>query len=81
MSYRAVFSHDRDLLARHLAAIEERDRLHRYVVPIVDCIRQMRREGLTDSEIAACSATRPTRSTKPRRPRTQRVLRSASARA
>jgi hypothetical protein len=42
---------DRDLLARQMAATEERDRLHRCVVPIVDCIRKMRLEGLADKEI------------------------------
>jgi len=42
---------DRDLLARQIAATEERDRFHRCVVPIVDCIRKMRVEGLADGEI------------------------------
>ena len=42
----------RDTLIRRLAEVEERDRLHRRVVPIVDCIRKMRAEGLADNEIA-----------------------------
>ena len=42
---------DRDLLAREMAATEERDRLHRCVVPIVDCIRKIRLEGLADKKI------------------------------
>jgi hypothetical protein len=41
----------RDSLTRRLAEAE-RDRLHRRVVPIVDCIRKMRAEGLADNEIA-----------------------------
>jgi len=32
----AVVSDDRDLLARQMIAIEEHDRLHRCIVPIVD---------------------------------------------
>jgi hypothetical protein len=47
----AGVSDDCDLGARHLAAIEERSRLHRGIVAIVDCIRQMRLEGLADNEI------------------------------
>ena len=43
----------RDTLTRRLAEVEERDRLHRRVAPIVDCIRKMRVEGLADDEIAA----------------------------
>ena len=42
----------RDTLIRRLAEVEERDRLHRRVAPIVDCIRKMRAEGLADNEIA-----------------------------
>lgn len=42
---------DRDLLASQMATIEERDRLHRCIVPIVDCIRKMRLEGVADKEI------------------------------
>lgn len=42
---------DRDLLARQMAAIEERDRLHRCIAPIVDFIRKMRLEGHADKEI------------------------------
>ena len=42
----------RDTLIRRLAQVEERDRLHRRVAPIVDCIRKMRAEGLADNEIA-----------------------------
>jgi hypothetical protein len=42
----------RDTLIRRLAEVEERDRLHRRVAPIVDCIRKMRVEGLSDNEIA-----------------------------
>jgi hypothetical protein len=42
---------DRDLPARQIAATEERDRFHRCVVPIVDCIRKMPAEGLVDGEI------------------------------
>ena len=42
----------RDTLTRRLAEVEERDRLHRRVAPIVDCIRKMRAEGLADNEIA-----------------------------
>jgi len=42
----------RDTLVRRLAEVEERDRLHRRVAPIVDCIRKMRVEGLADNEIA-----------------------------
>jgi hypothetical protein len=42
----------RDTLIRRLAEVEERDRLHRHVAPIVDCIRKMRVEGLADDEIA-----------------------------
>jgi hypothetical protein len=42
----------RDTLIRRLAEVEERDRLHRRVAPIVDCIRKMRAEGLADDEIA-----------------------------
>ena len=43
----------RDTLTRRLAEVEERDRLHSRVAPIVDCIRKMRVEGLADNEIAA----------------------------
>ena len=42
----------RDTLVRRLAEVEERDRLHRRVAPIVDCIRKMRVEGVADDEIA-----------------------------
>jgi hypothetical protein len=42
---------DRDLLARQIATTEERDRFHRCVVPIVDCIRKMRVAGLADEEV------------------------------
>jgi hypothetical protein len=35
-----------------LAEAEERGRLHRRIAPIVDCIRNMRSEGLADNEIA-----------------------------
>ena len=42
----------RDTLVRRLAEVEERDRLHRRVAPIVDCIWNMRAEGLADNEIA-----------------------------
>jgi hypothetical protein len=42
----------RDTLIKRLAEVEERDRLHRRVAPIVDCIRKMRVEGLADDEIA-----------------------------
>ena len=42
----------RDTLIRRLAEVEERDRLHARVAPIVDCIRKMRVEGLADNEIA-----------------------------
>jgi hypothetical protein len=42
----------RDTLIRRLAEVEERDRFHRRVAPIVDCIRKMRAEGLADNEIA-----------------------------
>ena len=42
----------RDTLTRRLAEVEERDRLHRRVAPIVDGIRRMRAEGLADNEIA-----------------------------
>ena len=42
----------RDSLIRRLAEAEERGRLHRRVTPIVDCIRNMRSEGLADNEIA-----------------------------
>jgi hypothetical protein len=35
-----------------LAEAEDRGRLHRRVTPIVDCIRNMRLEGLADNEIA-----------------------------
>ena len=41
----------RDSLTMRLAEAE-RDRLHRRVAPIVDCIRKMRAEGLADNEIA-----------------------------
>jgi hypothetical protein len=52
MSYnRPAVLDGRDLLARQMAATEESDRLHRCVVPIVDCIRKMRLEGLADEEI------------------------------
>ena len=47
-----IISHDRDLFARHLAASQERERIHRYVAPIVDCIRQMRLEGCADNQIS-----------------------------
>jgi hypothetical protein len=47
-----IISHDRDLFARHLAASQERDRIHRCVAPIVDCIRQMRLEGCADNQIS-----------------------------
>ncbi len=47
----AAVSDGRDLLARQIALTEERDRLHRCIVPIVDCIRKMRLEGLADNEI------------------------------
>jgi hypothetical protein len=47
-----IISHDHDLLARQLAASEERDRIHRFIAPIVDCIRQMRLEGLVDNQIS-----------------------------
>ena len=46
----------RDTLIRRLAEVEERDRLHRRVAPIVDCIRKMRAEGLADNEIAGLHA-------------------------
>ena len=42
----------RDSLIRRLAEAEERGRLHRRIAPIVDCIRNMRSEGLADNEIA-----------------------------
>jgi hypothetical protein len=42
----------RDSLIRRLAEAAERDRLHRRVAPIVDCIQKMRVEGLADDEIA-----------------------------
>jgi hypothetical protein len=54
----------RDSLIRRLAEAEDRGRLHRRVTPIVDCIRNMRLEGLADNEIAAYCATRLTSYTK-----------------
>jgi hypothetical protein len=48
----AAVSDDRDFFVRQLAAAEERDRLHRRIVPILDCIRKMRGRGLADNEIA-----------------------------
>ena len=47
-----IISHDPDLFARHLAATQERERIHRCVAPIVDCIRQMRPEGCADNQIS-----------------------------
>jgi hypothetical protein len=41
----------RDSLTRRLAEAE-RDRFHRRVTPIVDCIRKMRAEGFADNENA-----------------------------
>jgi len=47
------------LFARRMAAIEERNRLHRCIVPIVDCIRKMRLEGVADVGFEQFFRTRP----------------------
>ena len=63
----------RDSLTRRLAEAE-RDRFHRRVAPIVDCIRKIRAEGLADNEIAGLfrhaadeldAATKTTKSSPP----------------
>jgi hypothetical protein len=41
-----------DSLRRQLAAAEESGRLRRCVAPILDCIQNMRVQGLADNEIA-----------------------------
>jgi hypothetical protein len=50
----AAVSDDRDFFVRQLAAAEERDRLRRGIVPILDCW------GSPITKLPAYSATRPT---------------------